>query len=147
MASTDPAIWESEFGHAYEVLGDALSNMAEAQMEDEWRIEEDVYNRATFLATKLMDHGYPAPKVFTHGPESVVFNWTHKTNNLYVTVGADRISLLLSSPEMIKHRKDYSAKEFLNQPLALPSPEAPHLEQTVAHSDNRPMIDPFQRSD
>jgi len=129
------------------VLGEALSGMVEAQAEDEWRIEKDVYNCATYLAAKLMDRRFPAPQVFTHGPESVVFNWTYKENNLYLTVGADRISLLLSSPEMIKRRKEYLAKEFLNQPLALPSLDDSHSEPTVAHSDNGPVLDPLQSSD
>lgn len=125
------------------MLGEALSDMVEAQVEDEWRIERDVYDCATYLAAKLMGRGFPAPQVFTHGPESVVFNWTHETNNLYLTVGADRISLLVSSPEMIKRRKEYLAREFLNQPLALLSLDDAHLQQAVAHSDNRPVLDPL----
>jgi len=78
-----------------------------------------------------MANSFPAPRIFTHGPKSVVFNWSNEVDNLYLTISADKISALISSPERIKRRIDYSANELMNPSLALSSIRAAYSEKPV----------------
>jgi hypothetical protein len=129
--SNTPVIWQSDLGKQYQNLGEALTQMTELDEGSEWRIDKPVYQAACFVAAGLMANSFPAPRVFSHGPESVVFNWSHQNNNLYLTVSADRISALISSPERIKRRLDYSAKQLLNYDSLLASIRSAHSEQFV----------------
>jgi len=90
-----------------------------------------VYNAACYVAAGLMANSFPAPRIFTHGPKSVVFNWSNEVDNLYLTISADKISALISSPERIKRRIDYSANELMNPSLALSSIRAAYSEKPV----------------
>jgi hypothetical protein len=119
--SSVPVIVELELRQNYQELGEALSEMIALEGADEWRIEPSVYHAASYIAARLMEDSVPAPKIFTHGPESVVFNWSDDDNdNLYLTISADEISALISSPERITRRIDYSASQFLNPAHLLP---------------------------
>jgi hypothetical protein len=130
--SNTPVIWQTQLDKEYQDLGDALTQMTELEDESEWVIERPVYDAACFVAAGLMASSFPAPRLFNHGPKSVVFNWTDDNkNNLYLTVSADRISALVSSPERIKKRLDYSAKELLNYRNLLGSLRSAQLEQPV----------------
>ena len=129
--SNTPVIWQSELSKQYQDLGEALTEMTELDEESELRIDRPVYDAACFVAAGLMVKEFPAPRIFNHGPKSVVFNWTHQNNNLYLTVSADRISALISSPERIKTRLDYSANQLLNYDSILNSIRSAHLEQPV----------------
>jgi hypothetical protein len=130
--SSTPVIWQTQLGTEYQDLGEALTQMTELDEGSEWGIERPVYEAACFVAAGLMVNSFPAPHVFSHGPKSVVFNWSDdNNNNLYLTVSADRISALISSPERIKRRLEYSAKELLNYRSLLGSIRSAQLEQPV----------------
>lgn len=119
--SSVPVVEQWELSHQYQELGEALSEMTAFEgADDEWRIEPSVYHAASYVAAKLMEDSVPAPHIFTHGPESVVFNWTDHDDNLYLTISANHISALISSPERITRRMDYSASQLLNPSHLLP---------------------------
>jgi hypothetical protein len=119
--SSVPIIWESELSQEYQELGEALNEMTELEEGDEWKIDAPVYNIACSVAAELMANSFPAPSIFNHGPKSIVFNWSKEQDNLYLTISADRISALISSPERIKRRIDISARELMNPSLAFSS--------------------------
>jgi hypothetical protein len=114
-------VWPSEQSYEYLELGEALSEMVELEEDDEWRINKPVYATACYIAAELKVATYPAPRIFNHGPKSVVFNWSVGTNNLYLTISSDRISALLSSPERIERRIDHSLNQLTNPALFLSS--------------------------
>lgn len=118
--SSTGIIGRSELSQEYLELGKALSEMVELK-DDEWGIDEPVYATACSIAAELMAATYPAPRIFNHGPKSVVFNWLSETNNLYLTISSNRISALLSSRERIERRIDYSANQLLNPARLLSS--------------------------
>lgn len=129
--SSTPIIWQSELGNRYEDLGQALSQMTELDDQSDWGIERPVYDAACFIAAGLMVNSFPAPRVFSHGPKSVVFNWSEEKNNLYLTVSADKISALISSPERIRARLDYSGNQILNYRNLMGSMRSAQLERPV----------------
>jgi hypothetical protein len=130
--SGTPFIWETQLRKEYQDLGEALTQMTDLDEGTEWAIERPVYETACFIAAGLMVNSFPAPRVFNHGPKSVVFNWSdEKSNNLYLTVSVDRISALISSPERIKTRLDYSAQHLLKYDNLLSSIRSAQLEQPV----------------
>jgi hypothetical protein len=122
--SSVPVIWKSELNEEYRELGEALSEMIALEDEDEWRIDTSVYSAATYVASELKAYKVPAPRLFSHGPHSVVFNWSNTSDNLYLTISANRVSALLSSPERIVHRIEYSPDQLPN-PVLLVLPYTP----------------------
>ena len=98
----------------YQELGLALNQMVSDETDDDWRIKTSVYDASRYIAGFLMDNLYPAPRIFNHWPNSVVLNWTQETNNWYLTISTDRISALMSTPERITFRKDWTATELIN---------------------------------
>lgn len=105
---------------AYNQVGDALYFLSNLDDEDNQKIEASVLATASSIALCLVDHSIQAPKVFNHGPKSVVFNWTDEDkNNLYLTVSAYKVSALLSKSNRQKHRMECSAKEFLDSEFAV----------------------------
>lgn len=129
--STVPILWDWELSDGYRELGEALSEMTELEDEDEWRIEAPVYSAACYVASGLMENLFPPPHIFTHGPKSIIFNWSHEGDNLYLTISADHISALISSPERIKRRVEFSTSELANPSVALPSIRAAYLKKPV----------------
>jgi hypothetical protein len=129
--SSMPVVWQPELIQEYRELGEALQEMTELQKTDEWRIEPPVLGAALNVAAGLMVNSYPAPRVFTHGPKSVVFNWSAGTNDLYLTISADRVSALISTPERITQRVDFLANEFLKPGDFLSTIQSAHLEPQV----------------
>lgn len=111
--SSVPVIWQSELDQNYQDLGQALEEMTQLDEADDWKIEQAVYQVACQVAVELFANSYPAPQVFSHGPKSVVFNWSRGTTNLYLTISSDAISALVSSPERIQRRMRFSNKELL----------------------------------
>jgi hypothetical protein len=109
--SSTPVIWESEMAAQYDDIGEALNQMASLDDDDHLKIEPEVYAAASFVAAGLLLSSAPAPHVFTHGPKSVVFNWIDGVDNLYLTISADKLSVLVSTPERIKTRVDLSAED------------------------------------
>jgi hypothetical protein len=119
--STVPIIWQWELNLKYQELGQALSEMTTLEEGNDWKIDSAVFSAASYVAAGLLAYSVPAPRLFTHGPRSVVFNWSNETNdNLYLTVSADKMSALISSPQRITQRVHYSAKEFPNIGRLLP---------------------------
>jgi hypothetical protein len=123
--SSVPVIWESELRQQeYQELGAALGEMTKLEEGDEWKIEPSVHNAACYVAAGLMAHSFPAPHIFNHGTKSVVFNWSYGADNMYLTISADHISALISSPERIKRRVEYSLNELTDPSVALLSVRA-----------------------
>jgi len=108
--SSVPTAWDWELRRDYRELGTALSEMSELSDTDDWRLDVPVFVAACFTASWLLQQGYPAPRVFTHGPKSAVFNWTNGYDNLYLTVSSDRLSALVSQPERITFREDFDMR-------------------------------------
>lgn len=129
--SSLPVIWKSELSQDYKELGTALAEMTELGEEDELKIDTAVYEAACHIASALMANSYPAPGIFTHGPKSVVFDWSTGPNNLYLTISADKLSALISTPERIKRRMEYSLQELLNPSLIFPAIQSAHLEHPI----------------
>jgi hypothetical protein len=117
--SSAPSIWDYELAQSYKELGDALGELKELPQDDDWNIEPAVYNAASYIAAELLSHSYPAPQVFTHGPKSVVFNWSYGSDDLYLTISADGMSALISSPQHIQRRIDYAANQLPNYSFGL----------------------------
>jgi len=138
-------IGQTGLSQEYLELGEALSEMVELNENDEWRIEEPVYTIARRIAAELMAAPYPAPRIFNHGPKSVVFNWTSETNDLYLTISSNRISALLSSPGNIERRIDSSVNQLLNPALFLSSIQPDHW--GYAFSPIKPASDPSELLD
>lgn len=138
-------IGQTGLSQEYLELGEALSEMAELEQDDEWRIDQPVYTIARRIAAELMAAPYPAPRIFNHGPKSVVFNWTSETNDLYLTISSNRISALLSSPGSIERRIDYSSNQLLNPALFLSSIQPDHWGYAFALI--KPVSDPLELLD
>jgi hypothetical protein len=99
-ATTDAADVQLE---GYRELSATLAQLSTSQ-DDEWHIESEVYDTSVQVAAALLDKDIPTPHVFSHGPRSVVFNWSDGENNLYLTVGKRRLWAAVSSASEIKTR-------------------------------------------
>src|SRR5580692_9113518 len=118
--SSVPVIWGPELRQKeYQELGEALGEMTKLEEGDEWKIDPAVYSAACYVAAGLMVYSFPAPRIFNHGKKSVVFNWSYGADNLYLTISADHISALISSPQRIKRRVEYSLNELADPSAAL----------------------------
>jgi len=115
----------------YHELGETLSEMTTLDEGDEWQLEAPVFNVACYVAAELMTNAFPAPQLFNHGPKSVVFNWSRGLDNLYLTVSSDRLSALISSPERIKRRVEYSLNELLSAGRIFGAIQSVYLDQQV----------------
>src|SRR5947209_18407694 len=82
---------------SYAELNDALVDMHNLDDDGDWKIQTPVYSASVQVAAALMQYGIPRPGVFTHGPKSVVFNWSQDDINLYLTVSQRKLSILVSS--------------------------------------------------
>ena len=127
--SSVPVVWEAELKQQYRELGNALNEMTQLEEGDEWKIEPSVYNAACYVARWLMDNSFPAPRIFNHGTKSVVFNWSEDTDNMYFTVSANHLSALISSPERIQRRVEYSLNELMAPSVALPAIRAEYFKK------------------
>jgi hypothetical protein len=119
--STVPDVWQWQLGQDYLELGTALSELTALEETDEWKIDASVFSAASYIATELKYRSIRVPQVFVHGPTSVVFNWSDNFYNFYLTVGVNNVSALLSSPERIIARGEYSENEWLNAVQLLPA--------------------------
>lgn len=113
------AILQPELRSQYEELGEALNELGEMD-DDEWHVDPDVYHVACYAASSLMDNGFPAPQVFTHGPKSVVFNWLAGSRNLYLTLSRSVISALISTPKSVEHRLQFTVAQLESQETIFP---------------------------
>jgi hypothetical protein len=90
----------------YIELNQALEQLHTLDSDDEWKIQAPVYNASVQVAAALMEKNIPRPGVFTHGPKSVVFNWSNADINLYLTVSKSKLSVLASSQNGIELRTE-----------------------------------------
>ena len=113
---------EAQLTGAYAEVGEALALLAQSDDED-YSIDPSVYSVATYVAAGLAANAYcyPAPSLFTHGSDSVVFNWTNDDRNLYVTVASDGASLLVSTPDRIEKRADFTLAQLRDSIKFLPA--------------------------
>jgi len=93
---------------SYNQLTNSLIELHGLEDGDDWKINTPVYAASIQVAAVLMEYDIPRPAVFTHGPNSVVFNWSQDQNNLYLTISKSRLSVLVSSNEGIEMRTDIS---------------------------------------
>jgi hypothetical protein len=103
----------------YLELSSALKDMSLAD-EDEDRIEPEVYRHACAYAAEVIQRHLPVPKIFSHGPQSVVFNWHNGGLNRYLTISRNSLSILISNSAKIIRRKDVQptlGPELLNTVL------------------------------
>lgn len=116
--SSTPLIWQTELYSKYWELGEALADMTDLDEDDEWKIDADVQQVAWQISESLVANWFPTPRIFNHGPKSVVFNWMKDNVNLYLTISTDYVSALLSSPKGINRRIDFSTKNLM-QPASI----------------------------
>jgi len=116
-----PVIGAGELRSDYQELGSALTEMTRVDIAEEWKVNAPVLEAAKFVASQLAAGGFPAPQIFNHGPLSIVFTWTHQADTLYLTVSADKVSALLSTPERIKRRHQSPLSEMAEQKFLLMS--------------------------
>jgi hypothetical protein len=126
--------WQTEVNADYQELGEALLEMKETD-DEEWAIDDSVYTMASFVAAALMDYAQPAPKLLSHGPKSVVFNWEEDKRNTYLTVSAGYISALVSSPEKIERRRDVPISNLLGNSQILSLIKAAQIDGPVVTMD------------
>ena len=94
---------------SYTELHQALTELHNLDDDDDWKIQTPVYSASLQVAAALLENDIPKPGVFTHGSKSVVFNWSGKEVDLYLTVSKSRLSVLVSSTEGIEYRTEFSA--------------------------------------
>jgi hypothetical protein len=124
----------AELNSAYKDVGLALADMSDPADED--LIDSAVYSVARSLAQSLMSSRYPAPKLFTHGRKSVVFNWAHGSDSLYLTVSADHISALISSSDRIERRLEFSLNNLLSPSYVFPAIESAQTQRQIVIRGN-----------
>jgi hypothetical protein len=131
--------WNVGFTESYHDLGVALDEMSSADADDNWRIEPSVYHASCNFAAWLMARSVSAPQVFSHGSESVVFNWTNGRSNSYLTISAEGVSTLRSTPERIEFRRDYRGDELSNL-ISILLPIVPRQLETLTTSDTADIL-------
>jgi hypothetical protein len=129
--SSVPVVWQSELLSDYQELGEALSELKELDEDDEWKIDAPVYDAARSIAFVLMTNSIPAPQILHHGSTSVVFNWSNKVNNLYLTITSDKLSALISSPARIKRRIEFTGQVLQNPISAIRYLQSDYLERPI----------------
>jgi phage repressor protein C with HTH and peptisase S24 domain len=95
--------WEEDYSRLFEELA-LLANEEEA---GEHYIKDEVYQVAVRLMEIAKGAGRVTPKIFSHGPDSVVFNWKDGATEVYATISADTMAILMSGPNGITHRSTH----------------------------------------
>ena len=127
--SSVPAVNALQLVRDYQDLGLALDQLQEVGDNEAWKIEAPVYEAARRLGAELLNHNYPVPHIFSHGPKSVVFTWSKGDSTIYVTISADRLSALVSTPARITKRLVYSPEALLSHSRAPLLTYAPGLDE------------------
>jgi hypothetical protein len=96
---------ETIFSPEYQHLESALFELRSSD-DDQLKIEAPVYGASMQVAAMLVEQSVRQPTIFSHGPKSVVFTWSLNSNDLYITITANRMSILVSSREGIQRRVD-----------------------------------------
>ena len=135
--SSVPIVSQSEINQGYQELGEALGEMAQLDEEDDWKIDAPVHQVACQVAAALLAHSFPVPRILSHGSKSIVFNWLRGNINLYLTISSDYLSALLSSPERIKKRMEFSTKDLLEPALVFRGLLSAPSEQVVVSTTSK----------
>lgn len=128
LVASVPIAWKSELVQEYRELGEALAELVKLEADDESHIEPAVFRTVCFVANELMVNLLPVPQILTHGPKSVVFNWSNGSDDLYLTISTDHLSALVSSPERIKRRTEWSVRTLMDPALFLSSIRKAYLQ-------------------
>ncbi len=132
-----PANSSPQLASDYGELGETLAELRDSSADDEWLIDEPVYDIATQVASSLMALSYPAPKIFSHGRKSVVFNWEAADDrSLYLTISKDYVAGLLSSPSKIERRVQVPVALLVDTSLVRPFVEWTKSGQPVVSIGN-----------
>ena len=91
---------------SYREVSQALAQMHSLDDDDEWKIQTPVYNASIRVAALLIENNIPQPGVLTHGPKSVVFNWSRDDTNLYLTISKSKLFVLASTSKGIGIRTE-----------------------------------------
>lgn len=134
VSKTSIATAHSNFVSAYSEVGQALGEMASSDTDDDWKIEPAVINNANLVAIELMANAYPAPRIFSHGSKSVVFNWELNDKNIYLTISENKLSALVSNQETITFQKVFSGNEILERTYALLTIRSAQADQNFVSS-------------
>ncbi len=88
-ASTDlGTMWLDYLG-----LTTTLTAMSES-CDDDFHIDDEIAESAKAVAEVLRKSRLPAPSILRHGPRSAVFSWHKSVYALYLTIGAQKASVL-----------------------------------------------------
>jgi len=102
----------------YYDLGDSLGEMNELGADDDWKIDNAIFNKACLFAGKLLEYAYPPPKIFNHGPKSIVFSWSENGRDAYLTIAENSASTLISEGGEIIRRTKYPIDQIANPAFA-----------------------------
>lgn len=103
----------------YQILGSALKSLQQYdEVDNQWKIEDGVYESACYIALNLAAGAFPTPQIFTHGPKSIVFNWCDGRTSRYMTISQNRITVMVSTPERIEKRIEYAMPQLPDKATA-----------------------------
>src|SRR5262249_55317411 len=103
--ATISSSYDFDLTSSYSHVTQVLSELHESADVD-WKIETPVYDASVRVAAMLMEINIPEPAVMTHGPKSVVFNWSRGDTNVYLTVSKTKLYVMASSSEGIQIRRE-----------------------------------------
>lgn len=134
ISTASPAITGAfsaqELTAGYQELGEAFSQLGHDDLDDEFKVDDAMYQSALSMASCMNSISIPAPRLFTHGSQAIVFNWTTSHENRYLTISRNSISVLVSDRSTIKRCTEYpfTHEKLADNPLeyifALWSPKA-----------------------
>lgn len=128
-----PTFFQPTMSADYQELGLTLAAL-NSSTDEEWKIDKPIYEIARYVASELMAESYPAPKLFIHGPNSVVFLWEEGANNLYLTVSEHYISALALAGDEIQARVEFDRSTLPGTSILLPAIESARLGRPVLSS-------------
>jgi hypothetical protein len=127
----------------YQELGEALNQLTDDELEEDWKIDGQIYESARIIASQLMQRSLPAPRIFTHGSNAVVFNWSFGTQSRYMTISKDCISILVTESTRRIGRADYrDLRQDFEKYIAAVWPDKP-LSFVLRNSGAT--VDPYER--
>lgn len=87
-----------------------LRNSIEILVREEG-ISLEIKKAALDFLDGVSHYSVPTPRLFTHGPNSIVFTWQYGKVLVYATVTAKEVSVLISTPEKVEFRSTLSFDE------------------------------------
>ena len=115
--SDEPSIAEVFHRASYLKLHEALKFMAACDEDEIGFIDDDTYQQATAILGQLSGASVAPPRVFSHGPDAVVFTWSRVGYEWLLTVSEGRVSLLevdTAGQQKLRMKGDASSQEFVD---------------------------------